>query len=130
MKGVLTAAVLTGALLGLATIPSRGQQGDKEKPLPITKEALLGAWEGKSGNTTLTVDFGEKEAKVTQEDRDQGIGKDFSTTYKIGDNVVKLGTFAEGRLLQGSKLRVTFLLTQGSLTQGTSVILHRIKKGK
>jgi hypothetical protein len=130
MKGILTAAVLAGLLLGLATVPSRGQQGDKEEPLPITKEALLGEWQGKSGNTTLRVDFGEKEAKVRQEDRDQGIGKDFSTPYKIGDNVVRLGPFAEGRLLQGPKLRVTFLLTQGSLTQGTSVLLSRTKKDK
>jgi hypothetical protein len=130
MKGILTAAALTGLLLGLATVPSRGQQGDKEEPLPITKEALLGEWQGKSGNTTLRVDFGEKEAKVRQEDRDRGIGKDFSTPYKIGDNVVRLGSFAEGRLLQGPKLRVTFLLTQGSLTQGTSVLLSRTKKDK
>ena len=130
MKGILTAAVLTGPLLGLATAPSRGQQEDKEKPLPITKEALLGEWKGKSGNTTLMVDFGENKAKVSMEDRDRGIGKDFSTPYKIGDNVVRLGSFAEGRLLQGSKLRVTFLLTQGSLTQGTSVTLSRTKKEK
>jgi hypothetical protein len=53
MKDILTAAVLTRLLLGLATIPSRGQQEDKKKPLPITKEALLGAWEGKSGTSTL-----------------------------------------------------------------------------
>src|SRR5262249_25782218 len=118
MKGILATSVLTGLLLGLATLPCRGQQEDKEKPLPITKEALVGQWAGKSGDTTLMVDFGEKEVKVRQ-DSDQGIGKDFSTPYKIGDNVVKLGLFAEGRLLQGSKLRVTFLLTQGSITQGT-----------
>jgi hypothetical protein len=128
MKGILTAAVLTGLLLGLATVPSRGQQEDKEKPLPIMKEALLGEWVGKSGNTTLRVDFGEREAKVSQEDRDQGIGKGFSAPYKIGDNVVRLGSFAEGRLLQRSNLRVTFLLTQGSLRQGASVILRRTKK--
>src|SRR5262245_28908039 len=121
MKSIRTAAVLTGLLLGLATIPSRGQQEDKEKLLPITKEALLGEWEGKSGKTTLRVDFGEKEAKVRQEDGAPGIVKDLSTPYKIGDNVVKLGSFAEGRLLQGPELKVTFLLTQGSLTQGTSV---------
>jgi hypothetical protein len=130
MKGILTAAVLTGLLLGMATIPSRGQQEDKEKPLRITKEALLGEWEGKSGNTTWMVDFGKKEAKVRQQDRAQGIGKDFSTPYKIGGNVVRLGSFAEGRLLLGPKLRVTFLLTQGSLRQGTTVILRRTKKEK
>jgi hypothetical protein len=130
MKGILNAVVLTGLLLGLVTIPSRGQQEDKEKPLPITKEALLGEWEGKSGNTTLMVDFGEKEAKVKQEDRVQGIGKNFSTPYKIDGNVVKLGSFAEGRLVQEAKLKVTFLTTQGSLTQGASVILGRTKKEK
>jgi hypothetical protein len=130
MRGVLTTAVLTGLLLDLGAVPSRGQQRHKEKPLPITKEALLGEWEGKSGNTTLRVNFGEKEAKVRQEDRGQGIAKDFSTPYKIGDNVVKLGLFAEGRLLQESDLRVTFLTGQGSLSQGTSVILRRAKKEK
>ena len=131
MKGILTNAVLSGLLLCLAPIPSsRGQQEDKEKPLPITKEALLGKWEGMSGDTTLLVDFGEKEAKVRQEDRAQGIGKDFSTPYKIGDNVVRLGSFAEGQLQQGSTLRVTFLLTQGSLTQGASVTLRRTKREK
>src|SRR5262249_44671978 len=130
MKGILTAAVLTGLMLGLATIPSGGQQEDKEKPLPISKEALLGEWEGKSGNTTLKVEFGKEKARVWQEDRDQGVRKDSSTPYKIGDNVVRLGSFAEGRLLQGPKLRVTFLLTQGSLTQGASVILRRSKKEK
>jgi hypothetical protein len=130
MKGILTAAALTGLLLVPATAPSRGQQEDKGEPLPITKEALLGEWKGESGNTTLMVDFGESKAKVRQEDGDLGIRKDSSTPYKIDGNVVKLGLFAEGRLLQGPKLRVTFLLTQGSLTQGTSVILSRTKKEK
>ena len=130
MKGNLTAAVLTGLLLGLATAPSKGQQKDKEKSLPITKEALLGEWRGKSGNTTLMVDFGENKAKVSMEDRDRGIGKDFSTPYKIDGNMVRLGAFAEGRLVQDTKLKVTFLTTQGSLTQGASVIIGRTKKEK
>jgi hypothetical protein len=90
MKGILTNAVLTGLLLCLTTIPSRGQRENKEKPSPIRKEALLGKWEGKSGTTTLKVVFGEKEARVWQEDPALGIGKDSSTPYKIGDDVVKL----------------------------------------
>ena len=76
------------------------------------------------------VDFGENKAKVSMEDRDRGIGKDFSTPYKIGGNVVRLGSFAEGRLLQGSKLRVTFLTGQGPLRQGATVILRRTKQEK
>src|SRR5262252_1520286 len=128
MKGILTNAVLTGLLLCLAPIPSsRGQQEDKEKPLPITKKALMGEWEGKTGSTTLKVEFGEKEARVWQEDRVVGIGKDWSTPYKIGEDVVKLGSFEEGRLLQGSKLKVTFLTGQGPLRQGTTVILRPSK---
>jgi hypothetical protein len=130
MKGILTNAVLTGLLLCFATIPSRGQQQDKEKPPPITRKALLGKWEGKSGTTTLKVDFGEKEARVWQEDRASGIGKDWSTPYKIGDGVVRLGSFAEGRLRQGFKLRVTFLTGQGPLRQGATVILRRTKQEK
>jgi len=128
MKGIWNNAVLAGLLLLLATIFSEGQEN--EKPLPITQQALLGKWDGKSGMSTLKVDFGEKEAKICQEDRDQGIGKDFSIPYKIGDEVVRLGSFAEGQLVQGSKLRVRFLTTQGSLRQGTSVILRRTKKEK
>src|SRR5262249_45835665 len=108
MKSIVIVTALAGLLLGLATISSSGQQEGKEKPLPITKKALLGEWKGKSGNTSLEIDFGEKEANVKQEDR-AGAGKKFSTPYKIGDNVVKLGSFAEGRLLQESKLKVTFL---------------------
>jgi hypothetical protein len=130
MKSILTVGALTGLLLALGTIPCRGQQDDKEKPLPITREALLGEWQGKSGKTTLVIHFGDKEARVGQDDRGEGIRKDFSTPYKIGDDVVKLGLFAEGRLLQGSNLKVTFLLTQGSLTQGTSVMLRRTKTEK
>jgi hypothetical protein len=130
MKGILTAAVLTVLLIGPAAIPSRGQQGDKEKSLPITKQALLGEWKGKSGDTTLLIDFGEKEARLKQEDRDKGIGKDFSTPYKIDGNVVMLGSFAEGRLLPGPELRVTFLTGQGSLRQGAIVTLRRTKKDK
>ena len=128
MKVILTTTVLTGLLMGLATVPSRGQQEDKQQPSPITKKVLLGKWEGKSGTTTLKVEFGEKEARVWQEDSVKGIGKDSSIPYKIGDDVVKLGAFAEGRLVQGSKLKVTFLLTQGSIRQGAAVTLSRSKK--
>ena len=131
MKGILTAAIVIGLVWGLVTIPCWGQQDDKKKLLPITKEALLGTWEGKSGDKTLKVDFAKETVRVWQEDRAPGIGKDWSTAYKIGgDNVVRLGSFAVGRLLEESQLKVTFLLTQGSLTQGTSIILRRAKKEK
>jgi hypothetical protein len=130
MKAFLTAVVMTGLILCLTPTPSTGQQEDKNKPLPISKESLLGAWQGKSGNTILTVEFGEKEATMKQEDRDQGVAMEFTIPYKVGDNVVMLSFFAEGRLMQGAKLQVTFVNRQGSLAQGTSVVLSRTKKEK
>jgi hypothetical protein len=133
MKGILTVAVLAGLLLGLATIPSRGQQEVKEKPLPITKEALLGRWEGRVGDKTAWIEFGAKRAKavVAEFQGNEGLGAALDMDYEIDHQarVVQLVGFGEGRLVKGGRLRVVLSHGRLHLPKGTVLTLSRPTKG-
>jgi hypothetical protein len=115
-------------LIGLSGAPSPGQQ-EKEKPLPISKETLLGKWEGKSGNTTVRLNFAAKGVGGEVEERlgngERGIG--FKDDYDIDPkaNAVKIGSFGEGRLVKGGGLRVTLSGPQLSLPRGAVITLSR-----
>jgi hypothetical protein len=131
MKGTLTAAILAGLLLGLATIASRGQQEAKEKPPPLTKEALLGEWEGQSGDTTITARFEEKWSEVKVKEG-SGVAVSLLADYSIDgkSDVVKVGKLGEGRLVEGGKLRLTLKDAVLSLPKGAAVTLSHAKKEK
>ena len=131
MRNPLTAAVLGGLVLGGTgqLLPGQQAAGDKERPLPITKSALLGYWEGRSGHTTLRVGFESQRAVVITEDAkdESGFGEGFATAYKIcrRRNVVRLVRFGEVRWDPDGELRLTLKTAQGALARGTVITLTR-----
>jgi hypothetical protein len=129
MTSILTAAVVAGLLRGLAMIASRGQQDDNEEPPPITKEALLGEWEGQSGDMTITARFEEKWSEVRVEEG-PGVAVSLLSDYSIDTKagVVQVGELGDGRLLEGGKLRLTLKDAVLALPKGASVALSHAKK--
>jgi hypothetical protein len=97
--------------------------------VPITRNALLGYWEGRSGHTTLRVGFERQRAVVITEDAkgESGFGEGFATTYKIcrRRDVVRLVRFGEVRWDPDGGLRLTLRTAQGALSRGTVITLTR-----
>jgi hypothetical protein len=114
-------------LLGIAGAPLPAQQ--EEKPLPISREALLGKWEGKSGKTTVRLNFtakgvgGEVEERLANGGRGIGFKDDYDIDPKA--NGVRIGSLGEGRLVQGGGLRLTLGSPQLNLPRGTVITLSR-----
>ena len=115
-------------LVGLVGVASPGQP-EKEKPLPISREALLGKWEGKSGTTTVRLDFGPKGVGGEVEERfgNRGQGTGFKDTYEIDPkaNTVRIGSLGEGRLVKGGGLSLTLSRPQLNLPRGAVITLSR-----
>ena len=85
----------------------------KEKPLPISKEALLGTWEGRSGMVTVEVEF-LKAVAVIKVRKGDGKGPASRTTlvgeYSIDrkTNVFRIPDFGGGHLVKGGALQFNF----------------------
>ena len=114
-------------LVGMA-VPAPGQPA-KEKALPISREALLGKWEGKSGMTVVRLDFAAKGVGGEVEERlgNGGRGIGFKGDYEIDPkaNAVRIDSLGEGRLVKGGGLRVTLDRPQLNLPRGAVITLSR-----
>jgi hypothetical protein len=133
METTRTAAAAACLVLGLAVLPSAGQ----EKPPPISRQALLGRWEGRSGTITVTVTFEPKAAAVrTGEppDKDGPAGglplTDFAARYTVCRrcNEVRIRGLGRGHLAEGGRLVLTLGAPQGRLPKGAVLALTRLSK--
>jgi hypothetical protein len=129
MRSMLTAVLVTGLASGL-TLPSAAHQ-DKEKPVPISKQALLGWWEVRSGGMTLRVSFEHRRAVViTYDARDETkFGRGYAADYQVDRkaDVVRITFLGEGQLVEGDRLRLTLGAAQGRLAKGAVLTLTRLK---
>jgi hypothetical protein len=124
METTRSAAAVACLVLGVAVLPSAGQ----EKPPPISRQALLGRWEGRSGTITVTVTFEPRTAAVRMGGPPDSDGP---ARYKVCRkcNEVRIRGLGRGQLVDGDRLRITLSRDRLSLPKGTAITLSRLMAG-
>jgi hypothetical protein len=136
METTRTAAAAACLALGLAILPSAGQE-EAGASLHISRQALVGRWEGRSGTITVTVTVEPKTVAVRMGEPPNNDGPagglpltDFAARYTVCRrcNEVRIRGLGRGHLAEGGRLVLTLGAPRGRLPKGAVLTLTRLSE--